>query len=139
MKTVIDAVNEFKAEWPKFDWDTVKDNEPCIIEALSSGWRDGDYYKSGVIYIGGSKCEKEHQPDHSEDDADRQDLGPEEALEHVVIEHDHSGQVYAILRMPEFIGQIGPDGVEKRLSIKRGVGFEDSKREIGRASYRERV
>ena len=59
MKTVIDAVNFYKAEWPKFDWDDFKENCNCIVEALFTGVSDDLPYSSGEISQGGSKCDAE--------------------------------------------------------------------------------
>lgn len=59
MKTVIDAVNFYKAEWPKFDWDDFKEDYNCIVEALFTGVSDDLPYSAGEISQGGSKCDAE--------------------------------------------------------------------------------
>ena len=55
-KTIIDAVNEFKGEWPEPRFDAYNDNEPCIVLSKDTVSLDGDSYEEDVMYTGGTKC-----------------------------------------------------------------------------------
>lgn len=60
MKTVMDAVNEFKGEWPNPKFVAYKGNEPCVILSKTTVKLDGDSYEEGVMYIGGTKCSSDY-------------------------------------------------------------------------------
>ena len=59
-KNIIDAVNEFKGEWPECGFFAYRGNEPCIVMAKATAKFDGDSYEKGVMYVGGSKCDSNH-------------------------------------------------------------------------------
>lgn len=53
-KTVVDAVNLFKGEFPSMGWPERDSNRYCILIALCDSREPGDCYKKGLLYKGGT-------------------------------------------------------------------------------------